>query len=299
MRNSQIQKIQEACWKNEATTCWPHRRKRYVWLGTQASFYSRNDEETRNDEAATDKEWNQLKTIPARDVKKARPKSVDIRQAKKDGQQLTSRIWYRAVFTGHGASASRMAAAMFLDTISKFLGVIEERKWRNFSVFSSQNGRKNPDCYDCRKINVGIRQELDDQICCVQLSKSLARSWTKWNKACGKRWPKLINCISEAMNCRQFWHEVNQIEDAKLGLFHNASFAGDLRHSEINVTRFDAHSITCVCSFFLCGCARIKPRFLTAAVPCLKLFLQTQVYVWMGYQLFNLEIVSWKHYPMS
>ena len=134
------------------------------------------------------------------------PKFVNIRQAKKDGQQLISRIWYRTVFTGHGASASRMAAAMFLDTISKFLGVIEERTWRNFSVRSSQNGRRTPDCYDCRKINVCIRQELDDQICRVQLSNSLARSWTKWNKVCGNRWPKLINCISEAMNCRQFWH---------------------------------------------------------------------------------------------
>ena len=134
---------------------------------------------------------------------------------------------------------------------------LRKKSWvcRSKMIFTcrkiSQNGRRTPDCYDCRKINVCIRQELDDQICCVQLSNSLARSWTKWNKACGNLWPNLINCISEAMNCRQFWHEVNQIEDAKLGLWNNASFAGDLRHSQINVRRVDAHWIIAFVLFSL------------------------------------------------
>ena len=43
---------------------------------------------------------------------------------------------YRAVFTEHGASASQTAAAKFLDTISKLLGMAL------------------PDCYECRKKNV-------------------------------------------------------------------------------------------------------------------------------------------------
>ena len=41
--------------------------------------------------AAVDKEWNNLKTIPAWDVKRVRPKSEVIRQAKKNGKNSSLR----------------------------------------------------------------------------------------------------------------------------------------------------------------------------------------------------------------
>ena len=46
------------------------------------------------------------------------------------------------------------------------------------------------------------------------------------------------------------------------------------------------------------GCARSKPQFLIA-VESLNLFRLTLIYVWMAYQLYNLENVSWKRHPQS
>ena len=101
------------------------------------------------------------KKIPVWDVKKARSKSEVYRQAKMEGktvhfanlmdlchmkkaelakhlQKYKGRVvlWggnvkdeegHRAVFTEQGASASQMAAAKFLDTISKLPGWVEEQ----------------------------------------------------------------------------------------------------------------------------------------------------------------------------
>ena len=103
--------------------------------------------------AAVDKEWDKLKNIPAWDVKKARSQAEVVIQAKMNAktvhfanlmdlcnlknaglakhlQKNKARVvlrednvkdeeGYRAVFTEQGGSASQMAAAKFLDTISK------------------------------------------------------------------------------------------------------------------------------------------------------------------------------------
>ena len=60
----------------------------------------------------------------------------------------------------------------------------------------------------------------------------LARSVTKWNKACGKKWSRLIKYINQTKNCWQFCHVESQIEDCKLSLFQDASFTGGLRDSK-------------------------------------------------------------------
>ena len=61
---------------------------------------------------------------------------------------------------------------------------------------------------------------------------TLARSVTKWNKACGKRLLRLITCIIQTKDCRQFCRVEDKMEDCKLGLFQDASLAGDVRDSE-------------------------------------------------------------------
>ena len=108
---------------------------------------------------AVDKDWNNWKTIPAWDLKKVRPKSEVIRQAKKEGntvhfanlmdlcrlkiaelakhlQQYKERVvlqgynvkdeGYRAAFTEQGASACQMAGAKLSDTLSKVPGMAGE-----------------------------------------------------------------------------------------------------------------------------------------------------------------------------
>ena len=130
------------------------------WSGTQASFNSRSFEDTRPEaKAAVDKEWENQRQCQHGTQGRVRSKSAVIRQAKKDGKhsslrefdgplslegrrtcktppeiqgascapggQRQRRKGYRAVFTEQGASASQMAAAKFLDTISKWYG------WRN------------------------------------------------------------------------------------------------------------------------------------------------------------------------
>ena len=61
---------------------------------------------------------------------------------------------------------------------------------------------------------------------------TLARSLTKWNKACGKSLLRLISCNNQTTNYRQFCHLGDKIENCKLGLFQDASFAGVLRDSK-------------------------------------------------------------------
>ena len=70
--------------------------------------------------------------------------------------------------------------------------------------------------------------------------------------------------INQTKNFIQFCRVVNQIEDCKLGLFQDASFAGDLRDLKIQ-----RQEVYCACLdptrlFQLRGCARSKPQFLTA-----------------------------------
>ena len=95
-------------------------------------------------------------------------------------------------------------------------------------------------------------------------------------------------------NNKQFCHVGHQIEDCKLGLFQDALLqvtCGILHQRQEVAVRI---GITHVCVHFV-GVPGAN-RFLTA-VPSMKLYRLTQVYVWMVYQLYNWECVCWEHFP--
>ena len=70
----------------------------------------------------------------------------------------------------------------------------------------------------------------------------LARSITKWTKACDKRLNRLISYIHHTCEYRQYCHVGNTAKQCRLGLFQDSDFAGDLEDSKIhfwrNIVRF-------------------------------------------------------------
>ena len=60
----------------------------------------------------------------------------------------------------------------------------------------------------------------------------LARSITKWAKACDKRLSRLISYIHYTSEYKQYCHVGNTTKQCRLGLFQNADFAGDLEDSK-------------------------------------------------------------------
>ena len=60
----------------------------------------------------------------------------------------------------------------------------------------------------------------------------LARSITKWTKACDKRLNRLISKIHHTCEYRQYCHVGNTAEQCRLGLFQDSDFAGDLQDSK-------------------------------------------------------------------
>ena len=60
----------------------------------------------------------------------------------------------------------------------------------------------------------------------------LARSITKWTKACDKRLNRLISCIHHTCEYRQYCHVGNSAEQCRLGLFQDSDFTGDLEDSK-------------------------------------------------------------------
>ena len=70
----------------------------------------------------------------------------------------------------------------------------------------------------------------------------LARSITKWTKACDKRQNRLISYIHHTCEYKQFCHVGNTAKQCRLGLFQDSDFAGDLEDSHIhfwrNIVRF-------------------------------------------------------------
>ena len=60
----------------------------------------------------------------------------------------------------------------------------------------------------------------------------LARSITKWTKACDKRLNRLISKIHHTCEYRQYCHVGNTAEQCRLGLFQDFDFAGDLEDSK-------------------------------------------------------------------
>ena len=70
----------------------------------------------------------------------------------------------------------------------------------------------------------------------------LARSITKWTKACDKRLNRLISNIHLACEYQQYCYVGNTAKQCRLGLFHDSDFAGYLEDSKIyfgwNIVRF-------------------------------------------------------------
>ena len=60
----------------------------------------------------------------------------------------------------------------------------------------------------------------------------LARSITKWNKACDKRLNRLISYIHHTSEYKQYCHVGNTVKQCRLGLFQDSDFAGDLEDSK-------------------------------------------------------------------
>ena len=60
----------------------------------------------------------------------------------------------------------------------------------------------------------------------------LARSITKWTKACEKRLCRLISDIHHTCEYKQYCHVGNTAKQCRLGLFQDSDFAGDLEDSK-------------------------------------------------------------------
>ena len=60
----------------------------------------------------------------------------------------------------------------------------------------------------------------------------LARSITKWTKACDKRLNRLISYIHHTCEYRQYCHVDNTSKQCRLGLFQDSDLAGDLEDSK-------------------------------------------------------------------
>ena len=59
----------------------------------------------------------------------------------------------------------------------------------------------------------------------------LARSITKWTRACDKRLNRLISYIHHTSEYKQYCHVGNNVKHCRLGLFQDSDFAGDLEDS--------------------------------------------------------------------
>ena len=63
----------------------------------------------------------------------------------------------------------------------------------------------------------------------------LARTVTKWTKACDKRLARLISCIHHTCEFRQHCCVGNTAQQCRLGLFQDSDFAGDLEDSKTDI----------------------------------------------------------------
>ena len=83
------------------------------------------------------------------------------------------------------------------------------------------------------------RTGTPDILCSVN---QLARSITKWTKACDKRLFRLISYIHHTCEYKQYCHMGNTVKQCRLGLFQDLDIAGDLEDSKStsgrNIVRF-------------------------------------------------------------
>ena len=90
----------------------------------------------------------------------------------------------------------------------------------------------------------------------------LARSITKWTKACDKRLNRFISKIHDTCEYKQYCHLVNTARQCRLGLFQDSDFAGDLKIQIPLLVEHCAFSEV-IHLFHQVGCARNKLVFLT------------------------------------
>ena len=87
----------------------------------------------------------------------------------------------------------------------------------------------------------------------------LARSITKWTKACDKRLSRLICYTHHTCDFKPYCHAGNTAKKCRLGLFQDSDFAGDLEDSKSTsggtLCVFGSHQSV--------GCARSKLQFRT------------------------------------
>ena len=69
----------------------------------------------------------------------------------------------------------------------------------------------------------------------ARIVNKLARSVTKWTKACDKRLARLISYIHHTCEYRQYCCVGNTAQHCRLGLFQGSDFAGDLGRLDINI----------------------------------------------------------------
>ena len=94
-------------------------------------------------------------------------------------------------------------------------------------------------------ISVGELSQVSSQIVlkCLYLTRfgrpdilwsvnKLARSITKWTKACDKRLNRLISYIHHTCEYKQYCYVGNTAKQCRLGLFQDSDFAGDLEDSK-------------------------------------------------------------------
>ena len=90
----------------------------------------------------------------------------------------------------------------------------------------------------------------------------LARSITKWTKACDKRLSRLISYIHHTRDYKPYCHVGNTAKQCRLGLFQDSDFAGDLGIQNLHQVEHCAFSEV-IRLFQSVGCVRNKLQFRT------------------------------------
>ena len=80
--------------------------------------------------------------------------------------------------------------------------------------------------------NACIWHGLEDLIDILWSVNKLARSITKWTKACERRLNRLVSYIHHTCQYKQYCHVGTTAKQCRLGLFQDADFAGDLEDSK-------------------------------------------------------------------
>ena len=138
---------------------------------------------------------------------------------------------------------------------------------------------------NCSK-NVYTWHELDRPDILWSVNK-LARSITKWTKACDKRLNRLNSKIHHTCEYRQYCYVGNTAKQCRLGLFQDSDFAGDLEDSKIHFWRNIVHFLKVIHLFQWVGCVRNKLQFRTVQQNQ-KSFPWMQDWDWTGFSALDL-----------